>query len=405
MTFDYVDCQLSANLDSTNAFEGPEKLLEVWFWADRDAIPPTEPQAGLRSLPFQHWVDVLDLVNCKVLSVKRTRTMDAYLLSESSLFVFDNRMVLKTCGTTTTLACLDHLFASVGQHFPSVAGGGQSIHKVFYSRRSFMFPDRQVHVHTDWTKEVGLLNQYFPNGKSYIVGDFTSDDHWYLYQGGQGRDVQARPGTNHDQTFEILMTQLDEDKAQQFVVAREPGESSMGVDEDLGHQLGRVTMSASGLADIFGESDGPTHLPSPSMSDDEEPEKATGFVHDAFSFTPCGFSSNSISPSGYYYTLHITPESGWSYASFETNYPFGNATSEDIVVVLQRVLSVFGPRKFSVTLFAEGSPENAASFAALQSSDAVLAKHGYTKNEKIVYDLRGGYSLLYLNFARHDVRV
>lgn len=398
----FVNTQVSANLDLTNAFEGPEKLLEVWFWSDSESAPGS----GLRLIPFQGWELVLDLVNCKVLLKTLSHSMDAYLLSELSLFVFPHKMVLKTCGTTTTLACLDHLFAMVGDHFPQVGGGGRAVHKVFYSRRLFMFPDRQIHVHTDWTREVDHLNTHFPNGKSYIVGDFTSDDHWYLYQGGAHRDECARPGNNHDQTFEILMTELDQTKAQQFVTYREPGEALMvDEDHDLGHQLGRVTMQTLGLADVFGGDDlngiaGVAHLPSPSMSDDEDEKPSQGFCHDAFSFTPCGFSLNSITPSGYYYTLHITPEQGWSYASFETNYPFGNATTEDILVVLQRVLLIFEPRKFSVTLFAEGLPENAELFTALLTLPKMLEKRGYHKNEKIVYDLSGGYSLLYLNYER-----
>ncbi|CAN3356456.1 S-adenosylmethionine decarboxylase proenzyme [Diutina catenulata] len=411
----YVNHELSANLDSTYAFEGPEKLLEVWFWPAHNQLPAGGSPEGLRSIPLESWVRLLDLVSCKVLSMKSSRTMDAYLLSESSLFVFPHKMVLKTCGTTTTLACLDELMATVGrEYYGGHPVASSDVHKVFYSRRSFMFPDKQVHVHKDWRREVELLNTHFGPGKSYIVGDFASDDHWYLYQGGAGRDAVG--GDRSDQTFEILMTQLNPEKAQQWVTQRTPGAASMvneGNDDesDLGHDVGAATMAASGLASLFGGS--ATHLPSPLESDEdtEEPEPvvpksrsmsaasgsaAAAFIHDAFSFSPCGFSSNSISNLGYYYTLHITPESGWSYASFETNYPFGEPFSDDIVAVLSRVLSIFEPRRFSVTLFAEGTEQG--SFARLSGCDEAMARHGYAKNEKITYDLRGGYQLLYLNF-------
>lgn len=59
-------------------FEGPEKLLEVWF------APSEESNIvrgnGLRQVPRRVWEDMLDLVRCKVLSVIQGDEVDAYLL-------------------------------------------------------------------------------------------------------------------------------------------------------------------------------------------------------------------------------------------------------------------------------------------------------------------------------------
>jgi S-adenosylmethionine decarboxylase len=52
---------------------------------------------------------MLDLVNCQVLSIIESRNVDAYLLSESSMFVFPHKLVLKTCGTTTLLCGLPRM--------------------------------------------------------------------------------------------------------------------------------------------------------------------------------------------------------------------------------------------------------------------------------------------------------
>lgn len=436
----YVDVDLSTNLDSTFAFEGPEKLLEVWFWPSPEKIPSGISKEGLRAIPLEKWKAILDLVNCKILSMKSSAALDAYLLLESSLFVFPHKLILKTCGTTTTLACLDEIFRTArshigvdGQEVENVTS--QSAFKVFYSRRSFMFPDRQIHVHTGWKNEVQLLNRHFQCGKLYVVGDFTSDDHWYLYLGGCGSTLDLR-GHGHDQTFEILMTRLDPNKTEQFVTERKPGDTLASEDEgdsedlDLGHDLGRATMSSSMLDAVFepepilasalGASE-PYAIPSPQLSDSMELSddesglvkpfgKSAGikFIHDAFSFTPCGFSSNSVSEDqeGFYYTLHITPEAGWSYASFETNYPFTLCKRVDIVNVLKRVLAIFQPGKFSMTLFSDQSckcnERPNTPFAKLAACDKELRKLGYAKQEKAVYDLKGEYDLLYLNFEKQN---
>ncbi|CAK7896789.1 S-adenosylmethionine decarboxylase proenzyme [[Candida] anglica] len=425
----YVDTELSANLDSTFAFEGPEKLLELWFFDSDKSIPDHVAKEGLRSIPLEKWVDVLDLVSCKILSMNSSDEVDAYLLSESSLFVFAHKIILKTCGTTTTLACLDKLFELVNEYlFNSMdkVYQGTDILRIFYSRRSFMFPLKQKHVHKDWKHEVALLNNFFGNGKSYVVGDFASDDHWYLYMGGNSPESNDS-NSSTDQTFEILMTELDPIKAKKFVTTRKPGGSSLvheneEDESDLGHDLGLEMMSETKLDSVFAENhctDVSTHMPSPSLSDSLEFEEDTTpiikecssskfqFIHDAFAFTPCGFSSNSISRVGnYYYTLHITPESGWSYASFETNYPFYKSDTLNITDVLLRVLNIFEPGKFSATLITEqGDDANVLeNFNSLSNcSDLLLksfSKFGYEKQERVLYDLKGNYKLLYLNYAK-----
>lgn len=427
----YVDHVLSANLDSSFAFEGPEKLLEIWFWPSPREIPLAFARDGLRSIPLERWKQILDLVNCKILSMKSSPVVDAYLLSESSLFVFPHKMILKTCGTTTTLACLEDLFeaartyviASSGTMMPPL--DSKSVFKIFYSRRSFMFPQNQIHVHTDWKNEVKLLNEYFVSAKLYVLGDSSSDDHWYLYVGGLGNASKSCDPSN-DQTFEMLMTNLSVQKTKDFVAKRNPGAESLvesdSEDHDLGHDFGSVIMQNTGLDSVFHDalsksipeiptSEGDS-MPSPQLSDnmelsdveDDNKSSHVSFVHDGFAFTPCGFSSNSISDGkdGFYYTLHVTPESGWSYASFETNFPFSTNNSVSIVDVLLKVLNIFQPGRFSVTFFQDDSEALSADdcLTDLAKCDDTLAKLGYTKNEKIVYSLKSGCNVLYLHFDK-----
>ena len=78
-------------------FEGPEKCLEVDFCVGSGPID------GLRAIPRPLWDELLASCGCEIISVKSNEEIDSYVLSESSLFVYRWKMVLKTCGKTTPL--------------------------------------------------------------------------------------------------------------------------------------------------------------------------------------------------------------------------------------------------------------------------------------------------------------
>ncbi|CDR41411.1 CYFA0S07e01772g1_1 [Cyberlindnera fabianii] len=358
----FIDHELSVNLDSTEAFEGPEKLLEIWFFNHDRELPDHK---SLRSISHNQWSQLLDLVNCKILSIKSSSKVDAFLLSESSLFVYDHKLILKTCGTTTTLLCLDMLFQLVQRELGwDFLINGKQPAKVFYSRRAFMFPEKQRSIHKNWDNEVEYLNQYFTNGSHYLIGRIDNS-HWHLYT-TTGITTASTSGTD-DETFEILMTEISADKAEQFVTSRKPG-FEIDEEHDLGHFLGHSTSNNTGLNNLYN----------------------TVQIHDAFSFTPCGYSSNSILDEDKYYTLHVTPEKDWSYASFETNV---DATKFGLtnVEILYKVLEIFKPHKFQFTFFANGDSEN---MKALRKLDSLK---GYKKVDKILYDL-DDYQLMYVSF-------
>lgn len=82
-------------LTSPGPFEGPEKLLEVWFAPSPEALPSSSSSSlngggdrrsrggdyrGLRKVPRAVWEEMLDIVKCKVLSVVEGDEVDAYLL-------------------------------------------------------------------------------------------------------------------------------------------------------------------------------------------------------------------------------------------------------------------------------------------------------------------------------------
>lgn len=254
-----INHDVAADLDSSNAFEGPEKLLEVWFAPSPLALPAGAKENGLLSVPSKIWEGMLDLVHCKVLSVVSSDHMDAYLLSESSMFVFPHKLILKTCGTTTLLLGLRRLLriaaVEAGLPFHNVKNledenALASPYRVFYSRKNFLFPDKQYGPHRSWADEYKFLDNLFGRGSAYLVGKMNGD-HWYLYitapntqltpprtpegdnsansptrstakipTGVMSSFPQIQSGNDTpDETLEILMTDLDPENAKQFYLS------------------------------------------------------------------------------------------------------------------------------------------------------------------------------------------
>ena len=195
---------------------------------------------------------MLDLVNCKVLSIVESEHVDAYLLSESSMFIFPHKLILKTCGTTTLLCGLPMILEIAGAMagFPHVVGDlkagiatAATPYRVFYSRKNFLFPDRQRGPHRSWRDEVKSLDRLFRGGSAYMIGKMNGE-HWYLYL-TEPNTILTPPATpdsaetettyldvppiqaekfclgfdglsQQDETLEILMTDLEQDNAKQF---------------------------------------------------------------------------------------------------------------------------------------------------------------------------------------------
>lgn len=78
-------------------FEGPEKTMEVVF------KPNVGADDGLRSLSREQLDFLCTQAKCTILSKISNSHIDAYVLSESSMFIYKTRFIMKTCGTTTLL--------------------------------------------------------------------------------------------------------------------------------------------------------------------------------------------------------------------------------------------------------------------------------------------------------------
>jgi S-adenosylmethionine decarboxylase len=303
MLDEIIPPDLSATL--ADGFEGPEKRLEIYFQRNNN------DSLGLRAKTKSEWQMLLDTASCTIISATSNKFLDSYVLSESSLFVYPYKVVLKTCGTTTLLFCL----AMLSEYAKSC---NTWIKYLIFSRKNYNFPDKQIYPHKNFESEVQYLNQIFPKGSPHALGpDTTNGDYQLVYftknhsvgNQIQESDLEFRSeAIEYQPTVEILMSALDADAMSNFY------RNEKFIDS-------KTTTIKVGLADIF-----------PHMQTDE------------FMFDPCGYSVNAISDAnGSYFTVHVTPEPHCSYASFETNHP---GFIENGLV--EKVLKIFCPGRFSI---------------------------------------------------------
>ncbi|MCJ1313193.1 spermidine resistance protein [Agyrium rufum] len=495
-----INREVTEDLDSTNAFEGPEKLLEVWFSSSASTLPQCAAPNGLKAVAAETWKEMLDLVNCQVLSIVESDNVDAYLLSESSMFVFPHKLILKTCGTTTLLCGLPRILeiAACEAGFPHAAPGAASgiakaatPYRVFYSRKNFLFPDRQRGPHRSWRDEVKSLDRLFYGGSAYMIGKMNGE-HWYLYL-TEPNTILTPPATpdraetetrfidlpsanlremreneaatdDEDETLEILMTDLEEDNARQFYLenaastaegkyyqrlanakkqARDtleaPAQQGTGFPNlhDSGYISDKASVSNANERDVFDKSSStPADLLVPSDTEPIPSELATeghalgtvvseasGLADvyptskypdariDAYLFTPCGFSANGVIPApansnaAHYFTVHVTPEPHCSFASFETNVP-SKQSGRETAEVVEQVVDIFKPGRFSVTLFEaksvlEDEGGNGSRVSTVRKTSRMDSIRGYRRVDRIVHELQG-YELVFRYFERWD---
>jgi S-adenosylmethionine decarboxylase len=338
------------------------------------------------------------------------------------MFVFPHKLILKTCGTTTLLLGLERilkiahsvLFKIALHDTPKSVELGDIVKRCFYSRKSFMFPERQIGPHRDWMLEVGLLDQFFEQGSAYTVGKMNGD-HWLLYM-TPPRVPEKResllqverplrlpsmgrpPPSLADQTMEILMTFLSPTTCTRFEFPAELVEPSAErlpncSVKDRGHLLGSRLSDQLGLTTLFPNT-----------------------VLDAFAFEPCGFSANAVikgdgkATEDGYWTIHVTPEQDSSYASFETNAHMeetGSGDEKDLPWLISRVLSIFEPGRLSVTLFISSDNQGKEGYEKKEDQGEVLhclQLKGYKRTDRIAYEFED-YDLVFVSFDKQGMQL
>lgn len=333
-----TDSELSGSEDKCHFYEGTEKLLEIWFSRSDEQTDFCD----LRKIQRQAWESLLKLVRCEILSMRRTEHVDGYVLSESSMFVYKNRIIMKTCGQTTLLNCIEPLL-----YLAREIAGYDEILDVFYSRKNFMRPELQDKSHSNFDNEIEILDQEFQLGSAYCLGKVNKDC-WYLYTLHPEKGVKSP-----DQTLELIMVNLNDEIMSIFTQAISSS--------------AREATQKSGIDRLI-----------------------PGLLIDDFLFSPCGYSMNGFLRSGHYITIHVTPEMEFSYVSFETNIP-----QVSYLDLISKVLRLFSPSKFMMTLFAN---ETSISFNHVHEYKASTFPGYYSEENQ--YTRFKTYELTFGNYCR-----
>ena len=227
-------------------FEGSEKKIEFIF-------SPNSPSLLNQSDTF--WKKIVQTCKADIISCSKFPKVHAYLLSESSLFVWSHRLVFITCGKTV----LSKSFIKILKSFPK-----SNIALCFFQRKNEFFPKIQKSCFYTDLKKI----QKEINGSSYRFGPLH-DHHFLLFHSESNMTPDKE-----DQTLEILIYSAQNVKNTSI-------------------------KAISNLKDSLNKS-------------------FPGFEIQDHLFKPSGYSLNAVRDE-FYYTIHITPEKSFFYISFETN--------------------------------------------------------------------------------------
>ncbi|KAI3423462.1 S-adenosylmethionine decarboxylase proenzyme [Psidium guajava] len=333
---------------SAIGFEGYEKRLEISFYEPGLFVDPDG--RGLRSLSRAQLDEILKPAECTIVSSLSNDYVDSYVLSESSLFIFPYKIIIKTCGTTK-------LLLSIPPILNLASSLSLSVRSAKYTRGCFLCPGAQPYPHRNFSEEVSVLDRYFgklgSGSKAYLLGGRDKTKNWHVYSASADEVKSASPVY----TMEMCMTGLNKESSSVFFKFQSGSAAAMTI--------------TSGIRKI---------LPNSKIC--------------AFDFEPCGYSMNAIEGLATS-TIHVTPEDGYSYASFEAvNY---DPKTNDFNQLVGRALACFRPKEFSVAVHADVAAKSLGQNCSLNVK-------GYRSGQRCLEELGAGGSIMYQSFTMTGCR-
>lgn len=234
-------------------FEGAEKKAQIHV--------DTEKISLLDDIDNQFWQALVHCCNAQILSSINNEYCKAFLLSESSLFVWHDRLLILTCGETQLVNSIEYFIQHLGK---------DKIKQLTYQRKNEYFAHAQPSCFAD---DIKKLSKYL-KGNIYRFGELDGH-HNYLF------------------TYDHNFIAIAENKSYEYIAYQ--------ISNTASKLLTTSGISAREIRQFLGLD---SLLP--------------GFLIDDYVFSPYGYSLNAIK-NATYLTIHVTPQSNSSYISFESN--------------------------------------------------------------------------------------
>lgn len=249
-------------------FEGSEKKAEIII--DKNSL------SLLNDIDDCFWQNMVERCNAQIISSVSNSECKAFLLSESSLFVWHNKLLIITCGVTTLVDSVEYFL----QHIDNIL-----IRQVIYQRKNEYFAHAQLSSFSEDSKRLSSII----DGKAYRFGEIDSH-HNYIFH--QHNNFQAN---ENNKTYQLLAYQIN---------------------KQVSERLTRPNLTPACVRDFLN-----IEVLFP------------GYSIDDFVFQPYGYSLNAIRGEEYI-TIHITPQAMSSYVSFESNVDLFKVTKQ-LLSILQ----------------------------------------------------------------------
>ena len=261
-------------------FEGSEKKLEV-------GLSPQGREVNFLQLDDTFWQNMVSHCGAEILSKIENSSLRAFLLSESSLFIWPRQLLMITCGRTNLVKSATYLMNHLGL---------EQLGTLVYQRKNELWAREQP---STFLEDVLALKKEGLDGVAMRFGE-AHGHHNLLFHSAKAYTPSAK-----DKTMELLMYDIDPAISHSILEGGEEG----GIDQLFY------------LDKIF-----------------------TGFQMDTHYFSPPGHSLNAIK-GDLYYTIHTTPQLDHSYVSIETNDYNGKEK------VFQHFINLLSPNAFDRVSF------------------------------------------------------
>jgi S-adenosylmethionine decarboxylase len=282
-------------------FEGSEKKAEIIIDAKQISL--------LDDLAEDFWLALVQCCNAQILSMIENDDCKAFLLSESSLFVWHDRLLIVTCGNTRLVHSVEYFIAHIGMH---------KIQQITYQRKNEYFAHAQLSSFGD---DIALLGGNV-KGKAYRFGELDGH-HNYIFH--QDNNFQV---STEDKSYELIAYQISQQASEKL--------TKVGLTSDEIRcflQLDRLL---------------------------------SGFILDDFVFKPFGYSINAIKGMQYL-TIHITPQANSSYVSIQANINLLVLAPDFLTILAPKSIDLLSFNEFEFSdLTEQYIPENYLSKSLFQ---------------------------------------